>query len=212
MADEQIRLMIVDDHQLIRAGLRKLFEMEKDIAVVAEAESSAQALENLATSRPRIVLMDINIKGEENGLVATRKLLAADPALSVIILTVYDQHEYLVEAVKAGAVGYLLKEVDSRELITAVRRVAAGESLIDPDLGRRIMADLSQTRHRLDALSRREREILDQIAQGRANKEIADALHVSEGTIKNHLTSIFRKLGVADRTQAAILALREKQR
>lgn len=209
---KSIRVQLVDDHELIRVGLRKLFEPESDIEVVAEAATGEAAIEAASRHRPDVILMDINLKKSTNGLEATRTILAHHPGIAIIMLTVYDENQYVIEAVKSGAVGYLQKEVDGEVILDAVRRAANGETLIDEKLSERVMDNLSETEKRLQSLTKRESEILAAIAKGRSNKEISADLSISEGTIKNHITAIFRKLEVADRTQAAILAIRDVRR
>lgn len=210
MSNNPISLLLVDDHDLIRSGLVKLFDIEDDIDVVGEANDSDSAISFIEEKRPDVVLMDINLGDGKNGLETTKEVIKKFPDTSVVILTVYGEHEYVVEAVKSGAVGYLQKEINGEDIISAVRAVAEGKSLIDPELSKRVFENLSSVNDKLESLTKRETEILDLIADGMSNKEIADKLFISEGTIKNHITSLFRKLDVHDRTQAAILALREK--
>lgn len=209
-SEKKIQIFIVDDHQLIREGLKNLLNLESDIDIVGEAAEGRDAVEKIAEVKPDVVLMDINLKGEMNGFDVTKEILANAPEMSVIILTVYDADEYVIAAIKAGAAGFLQKEVDAEELVSSIRRAADGESLMDDEVRQRVMEDIVSAEERLSSLTKREREILGEIGKGLANKEIADKLFVSEGTVKNHITSLFRKLGVQGRTQAALMAWQDR--
>lgn len=207
-----IKVLIADDHEMVRKGVRKMIEREKDIVCVGEAADGREAVEKALSEYPDIVLMDIRMP-DLTGIEATREILASRPQIGVIILTVYSEDEYVRQAIRAGAVGYLLKDVEGKDLVAAIRRVAAGENLIDPELASRILSDIlkgtSPAGGKADLLTTRERELLECVASGLANKEIADRLSISERTVKNHLTNIFKKIDVHDRTQAALFAVRE---
>ena len=219
MADK-IEVLIADDHALMREGLRKILELESDIAVVGEAADGIAAVEKTRELRPHVVLMDVNMPGG-GGLAATRAIRHNFPEVDVIVLTIHDDEEYIIELVSAGAKAYLLKDVDPSRLVEAIRRVRSGETFIPPNLMARIFQKLCQrgidapravpaapARAGSDGLTERELEILQQIVEGRTNKEIAQALYISEKTVKNHVSNILRKLDLSDRTQAAVYAIR----
>ncbi len=208
-----ITLLLVDDQRLMRDGLRTLLEMEDDLQVVAEAENGQQAVEAFVRHQPDVVLMDIRMP-HMDGVEATRRILHAYPQARIIILTTFDDDEYVFEALRAGALGYLLKDVSAAELAEAIRTVAAGGALIEPSVARKVIAEFARLKppvHPLDAglrepLTERESEILALLAQGLSNKAIAARLYLAEGTVKNYVSNIFDKLGVSDRTQAALWA------
>ncbi len=205
-----ITLLLVDDQRLMRDGLRTLLELEADLQVVAEAENGVQAMEAYAAHAPDVVLMDIRMPVMD-GVQATRHLLAAHPDARIIILTTFDDDEYVFDALRAGALGYLLKDVSGTELAEAIRTVAGGGALIEPSVARKVLAEFSRLPAAPRAgpdlpLSERERQILALLAQGLSNKQIATRLHLAEGTVKNYVSSILGKLGVEDRVQAALRA------
>lgn len=208
-----IRVMLVDDQQLIRQGIRILLDIEPDIEVVGEASDGLEALDMAEHIRPDVVLMDIRMPGMD-GVASTRELSARYPSMAVIILTTFDDDEYIFEGLKAGARGYLLKDISSDEMAGAVRVVAAGGALIQPSITRRVVAEFSrmaaapQSGQGLldEPLTEREMEVLKAIAAGMSNREIADQLYITEGTVKNHVSNLLGKLGVRDRTQAVLKA------
>jgi DNA-binding NarL/FixJ family response regulator len=206
-----IKVLIADDHKMFRQGLRKLFEIEPDIEIVGEAQQGLEVPELVRTLEPDVVLMDINMPGID-GLEATRRILGENPDCSIIVLTMFREDEHVFDAIKAGARGYVLKDADSVEVIDAIRKVAAGGSILDPAMAGKVfnqfklMASTSDKGNR-DGLTDRELEILTLIAQGASNREIGEKLFLSEKTIKNYITSIFQKLHMNDRTQAAVYAL-----
>jgi len=210
---ESIRVLLVDDQKLMREGLRVLLELEPGLEVVGEAEDGQAALENYATLQPDVVLMDIRMPGMD-GVEATWRLRERWPQARVIILTTFDDDEYVFEGLRAGALGYLLKDVSGQELAEAVRTVAAGGALIEPSVARKVLAEFARlappARPLAEALpeplSGREREVLRLLGQGLSNREIAAHLSLAEGTVKNYVTGILQKLGVRDRTQAAVRA------
>ncbi len=207
---QPIKLLLVDDQRLMRDGLRTLLELEDDLQVTAEAENGLQALEAYTRHRPDVVLMDIRMP-EMDGVEATRRILQGDPQARIIILTTFDDDEYVFDALRAGALGYLLKDVSGAELAEAIRTVAAGGALIEPSVARKVLAEFSRLPDLPPAsaehgLTEREGEILALIAQGLSNKQIAERLYLAEGTVKNYVSSILNKLGVKDRTQAALWA------
>lgn len=209
---EPIRILLVDDQRLMRDGLRLLLEMEADLQVVAEANNGREALAAYAAEQPDVVLMDIRMP-EMDGVTATRRLCADYPQARIIILTTFDADEYVFDGLRAGALGYLLKDVSGDELATAVRTVAAGGALLGSSVARRVLGQFSQMKPPktaaaplVDPLSDREQEILELVAQGLSNPQIAQRLHLAEGTVKNYVSSILQKIGVRDRTQAVLRA------
>jgi DNA-binding NarL/FixJ family response regulator len=212
MAD-QIRILLVDDQRLMREGLRILLELEPDLEIAGEATDGQEALNAYAESKPDVVLMDVRMPGMD-GVEATWRLRKRWPSARVIILTTFDDDEYVFEGLRAGARGYLLKDVSGHDLAEAVRAVAAGGTLIEPSVARRVVAEFArlappvrQPENGLaEPLSEREREILRLMAQGLTNREIADRLNLAQGTVKNYVTTILQKLGARDRTQAALRA------
>lgn len=210
MADK-ITILLVDDQRLMRDGLRTLLELEEDFMVVGEAANGTEALARYAELQPTIVLMDVRMPGMD-GVEATLRLHTQWPTIKVIILTTFDEDEYIFEGLRAGALGYLLKAVSGDELADAIRRVAAGQALIDPAVTLKVVnafARLAPPMRAIDAgltepLSERELEILKLAAQGLSNREIAERLSLAEGTVKNYVTSLLGKIGARDRTQAAL--------
>lgn len=207
------RILIVDDQRLMREGLRTLLELEPDFAVAGEAGDGAAALEAYEASTPDIVLMDIRMPGMD-GVEATRRLRARHPGARVIILTTFDDEAYVFDGLRAGAQGYLLKDLSGNELATAIRTVMAGGALIEPSVARKVFAEfarLAPAARPLDAglaepLTEREREVLRGVAEGLSNREIGQKLFLTEGTVKNYVTSVLQKIGARDRTQAALRA------
>ncbi len=205
-----IRVLLVDDQRLMREGLRILLELEPDIRVVAEAENGLQALEAYEQHRPDVVLMDIRMP-EMDGVQATRRLLSEHPEARVLILTTFDDDAYVLEGLRAGALGYLLKDASREELAAAIRTVAAGGALFAPQVAHKALNALQQVStppppDLIEPLTEREREILRLMAQGLSNRQIAQRLHLAPGTVKNYVSRILAKLGVKDRTQAALWA------
>jgi DNA-binding NarL/FixJ family response regulator len=208
-----IRVLVVDDEELVRTGLRMILDAEADIDVVGTAADGAQAVSEVRRLRPDVVLMDIRMPGTD-GLEATRRLMAMGaPVPRVIILTTFDLDAYVYEALRTGASGFLLKSARPDELVAAVRAAAAGETLLAPQITRRLIEAFvrrppigSHRAPQLDSLTKRELEVLHHIACGRSNAEIARRLYVSDETVKTHASRVFMKLGVRDRTQAVILA------
>ncbi len=208
-----IRVLLVDDQRLMRDGLRTLIELETDLDVAGEAEDGLEAISAYRNMGPDIVLMDVRMPNL-NGVEATRRIKADFPEANILILTTFDDDEYIFEALRAGASGYLLKDVSGKELADAIRTVAGGGTLIAPSVARKVVSEFARlkpasasTAESLpEPLSVREIEILQVLAQGRTNKEIADYLHLAEGTVKNYVTSILQKIGARDRTQAALRA------
>lgn len=215
----KVRLMIVDDHPLFRQGLRRVLEMEADMTIVGELADGRKALEKAPALKPQVILMDVNLPGM-NGLQVTRELTAAHDDIAVIILTAYHDDEQMLHAIRAGASSYFSKDVAPQKLIDAIHQVAKSryvikdEVLAKPQVANWLINQFEQIageedpEFKFQPLSTREMEILQCIARGQSNKEIAQALGISRQTVKNHMTSILRKLAVNDRTQAAVYALR----
>jgi DNA-binding NarL/FixJ family response regulator len=208
-----IRILIVDDQALFREGLHTLLSVQTDLQVVGEAPNGEEALRLAATHEPDIILMDLHMPILD-GVAATRRLQSSQPSIKVIVLTTFDDDEDVFEGLRAGAVGYLLKDVPSEKLVEAIRGVARGESFLEPSIVNKIVAEFarlspqrpSSSQPLMEPLSERELEILRLLGQGASNKEIADHLVITVGTVKNHLTNIMAKLSVRDRTQAALKA------
>jgi DNA-binding NarL/FixJ family response regulator len=207
-----IRLLLADDHALFRQGLKSLLEAEPDFKVMGEAKDGREALRHALEAHPDVILMDIQMPGLD-GVQAAQEILREWPAAKVIMLTMYRQDGYVFEAVKTGAKGYLLKDVDAKELIEAIRQVAAGEVLLDAEMAEQIIQDFKAKQESIPKthaeLSDREVQILKLVAQGYTNLEIAQEMALSEKTIRNRLSDIFQKLHLNNRTQAALYALRE---
>lgn len=196
------RLLVVDDHHVVRSGLAASLGMEADLTVVAEADTGEQAIEQYRQHQPDVVLMDLRLPGM-NGSETTAALRKEAPDARVLIFTTFEGEEDIYRAMQAGARGYLLKSAPREELLLAIRQIALGERYLPPTLAHRLAARLSSA-----DLSPRELEVLALIRQGRSNKEIGSALHISEDTVKRHVSHLFSKLGVADRAQATAEAIR----
>jgi DNA-binding NarL/FixJ family response regulator len=205
-----IRTLLVDDQSMVRAGLRMLLADEPDIDVVAEAGNGREAVAQAARHHPEVVLMDIRMP-ELDGLEATRLILAADPGTRVLILTTFNLDDYVYEALRAGASGFVLKDDPPEQLIAAVRTVAAGDALLSPSVTRNVIAHFTRSRRQvpppsLDTLTARELDVFRLIADGLSNAEIGRALFISDTTVKTHVTRVLQKLEVRDRAQAIVLA------
>jgi DNA-binding NarL/FixJ family response regulator len=198
------RVVVVDDHAIVRDGIGRLLDSAPDIEVVATAADGAEAIAAVATARPEVVLMDLSMPGVD-GVEATRQLTAGYPDVKVLVLTTFADQRRILDALDAGAAGYLLKDADPDAVINAIRAVVAGGAPLDPKAAR-VLLDSRQTPAPARRLSNRELEVLSLLATGLANKQIARRLGIAERTVKAHLTSIFQQLGVTDRTQAALWA------
>lgn len=216
-----IKLLVADDHALLRQGIKNVLELEPDLVVIGEAADGDEAISKTNELAPDILLLDINMP-RKNGLEVTRCLRDLQSSSKVIILTIHDDENYVVEVIKAGAAGYLLKDVEPGMLVKAIRTVYEGESFIYPTLARKLLSEINRQeekkneavrvfeRRREERLTYREVEVLQLICQGMSNQTIAQTLFLSEKTVKNHLTNIFRKINVTDRTQAVLYALKHK--
>ena len=205
-----IRVLVADDQSMVRAGFRMLLSGEQDIDVVAEAQNGIEAVEKAARFHPTVVLMDIRMP-ELDGLEATRRILAADPAARVLILTTFDLDEYIYEALSAGASGFVLKDDPPEQLIAAIHTVAAGEALLSPGVTKRVIKQFSRVQRPapppgIAELTSRELEVFRLIATGLSNAEIGQELFISDTTVKTHVTRVLQKLGLRDRVQAVVLA------
>lgn len=219
-------IVIIDDHQLFREGVKRILEFEKDFQVVAEGNNGEEAISLVKKYNPDVVLLDINMP-ELNGIEATKKLVNEYPETKIIILSIHDDENYVTHALKTGASGYLLKEMDAEALIEAVRVVANGGSYLHPKVTHNLVKEFrrlaentavhqmatativqQEVRRPLHLLTRRECEVLQLLADGKSNKGIGEALYISEKTVKNHVSNILQKMNVNDRTQAVVLAIK----
>lgn len=210
-----IKVMIADDHSLMRKGLQQILEMENDIKVIAQAKDGQEAVEVGLITAPDIILMDINMP-VKNGMQAIKELKERGCTSQIIVLTIHDDREYLLKSIKAGASGYVMKDAESDHLIEAIRDVYSGQTYIQPNITTSFIREFDDTPHpdtnkrlQRDNLTQREIEVLLLIAEGKNNREIADELFISDKTVKNHVSNIFKKIDVSDRTQAAVYVLRK---
>jgi NarL family two-component system response regulator LiaR len=207
---DPIRVLIVEDHPVVRHGLRGFLETCDDIEVVAEAEDGIQAVTLARKHVPNVILMDL-LMPNMNGVEAIDQIMAFSPATHIIVLTSYTEDEYLFPAMRAGALGYLLKDVEPAELVSAIRAAAHGQTTLHPSVATRLIQGIDNSDDdSLADLSERELDVLRLIACGQSNKEIADTLTIAEGTVKSHVSNILSKLHLAHRTQAALYALKRK--
>lgn len=207
-----IRILIADDQALFRDGLRTLLSTRPEVHVVGEAANGEEAIRTALALKPQVILMDLRMP-VLGGVEATRRLHTLDPSQRIIVLTTFDDEEDVFEALRAGAVGYLLKDAGPERIVEAIQEVARGESFLQPSIAAKVVSEFARLsrplptpRDLVEPLSERERQVLRQLALGRSNKEIARALNLVEGTVKNHMSHILGKLGVLDRTQAALKA------
>lgn len=214
---DRIRILVVDDHTLVREGFARMLELGPEFEVIGQASSARESIEKTRHLQPDIVLMDIKLPGI-NGIEATKMIKQEFPEVEVIILSMYDEDEYVLESVKAGATGYVLKDISQEELFRTIKVVYSDGSLIQPALARKVLREFATMAKEvpyegrgaaLKELSDREIEVLQAVAEGKSNREIADHLTISEKTVRAHLRSIFRKLEVGDRAQAVAEAMRK---
>jgi len=213
---ERIKVLIVDDHRVVREGLSAILKSKEDLDIVGEAQDGQEAVEHVRTLEPDVVLMDVSMP-RMGGVEATRIIKREFPHIGIIALTMYEEQQYIFDLVRAGATGYLLKDSDSAQIVKAIQSIYRGESLIHPSVASKILAEFSLLAQKKGKraswvehdLTEREITVLRLVADGKTNKEIANALDLSEKTVKNHVRNIFHKLQVYDRTQAAILAIRK---
>ena len=208
---EIIRVLIVDDHAIVRKGIHALLATEEDIQVVGEAQDGQEALEQIKALRPDVILLDL-LMPRMDGIEVTRRVVAEDPQARILILTSFAADDKVFPAIKAGALGYLLKDSEPQELVRAIRQVYRGESSLSPAIAHKVLQEISRPPTRPlapEPLTEREVEVLRVIAQGKSNQEIAEELVISEATVRTHVSNILSKLHLASRTQAALYALRE---
>ncbi len=206
-----MKVIVCDDQSIIRDGLKMLLTLERDIEVIGLAQDGAEAVELVARKPPDLVLMDLKMPGM-NGIEATRQIRAKYPNVKVLVLTTYDDDEWVFDAIRAGASGYLLKDTPRDQVIQAVRGTLEGKSFVDPAVAGKLLNQVASQQTQpatliTDKLTEREVDVLRLLARGLNNADIAERLHLSEGTVRNHVSAIFAKLDVSDRTQAAVIAI-----
>ena len=212
-----VRIFLLDDHELVRRGIRDLLWAEDDLTVVGEASTAEEALEKISQTKPDVAVLDVRL-GEgatSNGIEVCRDIRSAHPEIACVMLTSFADDEALFSSIMAGAAGYVLKQIRGSELVSAIRRVAAGESLLDPAVTTRVLERLRSPRADVDplaGLSPQERRILDLIAEGKTNRQIGEALFLAEKTVKNYVSNLLAKLGMERRTEAAAYAARLAER
>jgi DNA-binding NarL/FixJ family response regulator len=211
---DRIGVFLLDDHEIVRRGLKDLIEAEDDLVVVGEASTAAQALARISSARPRVAVLDVRLP-DGDGVTVCRDIRAGMPEVACLMLTSFDDDQALFNAIMAGAAGYVLKQIQGSDLVGAIRTVAGGESLLDPQTTARVMQRL---RHRTEAtdpaagLTEQERRVLDLIGEGLTNRQIGTQMFLAEKTVKNYVSSLLTKLGLERRTQAAVLAARIQDR
>lgn len=206
-----MKIIICDDQAVVRDGLELLLGLEKDLQVVGTARDGAEAVERVSQKQPDLVLMDLKMPGM-NGIEATRQIRARFPNVKVLVLTTYDDDEWLFDAIRAGASGYLLKDTPREKVVEAIRGTVAGRAFVDPAVASKLLDQVASRQSQpasllTEKLTERETDVLRLLARGLNNAEIAGQLHLSEGTVRNHVSAILDKLGVSDRTQAAVIAI-----
>ncbi|MEW6182295.1 MAG: response regulator transcription factor [Bacillota bacterium] len=206
-----VKVLITDDHVLVREGLRKILSVEPMIQVVGEAANGQEAVDLIRKETVDVILLDVNMP-VMNGIDACKEIKRIKPEVSVVALTIHDQDEYLFEMIRAGVSGYVLKDISSDKLVETIEGVAKGESFIPPQLMARVFHEFNRlsVKGNPDGLTEREVEVLRLVAEGASNRDIAGKLYISEKTVKNHLSNIFQKIQVTDRTQAALYALKQR--
>jgi DNA-binding NarL/FixJ family response regulator len=207
-----IRVIICDDQAIVRDGLEMLLKLEKDIDVVGVAQDGVEAIELVKTKTPNLMLMDLKMPGM-TGVEATRRILSKNPEIKVLVLTTYDDDAWVFDAIRAGASGYLLKDTPRSQVIEAIRGTVAGKSYVDPVVTGKLLEQTASQQVQpaskiTEILTEREEDVLRLMARGLTNSEIANQIHLSEGTVRNYVSAIFAKLDVSDRTQAVIIAIR----
>lgn len=211
--EDKITVLLVDDHQVVRQGVRAFLDSQEDLVVVGEAESGMQAVELAAEQIPDVILMDLVMPGEVDGVAATRQVRNTTPRTQVVVLTSYHEDEHIFPAIRAGALSYVLKDIGPDELADVIRKAAKGEAVLNPRVAARLIKEVQNSRNFVanpfTELSNREMEVLRLIAAGSSNADIAVQLVISEKTVKGHVSNILGKLHLADRTQAAVYAWRE---
>lgn len=206
-----MKILLCDDQAVIRDGLEMLLTLEKDMQVIGSASDGAEAIELAAQKQPDLILLDLKMPGT-NGIEATREIRARFPQIKILVLTTYDDDEWVFDAIRAGASGYLLKDTPRQKIIEAIRGTMDGKSFLDPSVAGKLMNQVASNQKQptsilAERLTERELDVLRLIAKGFNNSDIAAQLHLSEGTVRNHVSAILEKLGVSDRTQAAVVAI-----
>jgi DNA-binding NarL/FixJ family response regulator len=206
-----MKILLCDDQAVIRDGLEMLLTLEKDFQVIGTAQDGAEAVELAAQKQPDLILMDLKMPGT-NGIEATRQIHAKFPNMKILVLTTYDDDEWVFDAIRAGASGYLLKDTPRQKIIEAIRGTMDGKSFLDPAIAGKLMNQVASNQKQptsllVEKLTERELDVLRLIAKGFNNNDVAGQLHLSEGTVRNHVSAILEKLGVSDRTQAAVIAI-----
>ena len=206
-----MKILLCDDQAVIRDGLEMLLTLEKDFQVVGTAQDGAEAVELAALKQPDLILMDLKMPGT-NGIEATRQIRARFPEMKILVLTTYDDDEWVFDAIRAGASGYLLKDTPRQKIVEAIRGTMEGKSFVDPAIAGKLMNQVASNQKQptsllVEKLTERELDVLRLIAKGFNNSDIASQLHLSEGTVRNHVSAILEQLGVSDRTQAAVIAI-----
>ncbi|MBV9661945.1 MAG: response regulator transcription factor [Acidimicrobiales bacterium] len=208
-SEAKVTVFLLDDHEVVREGLRSLLESDDRLEIVGEAGTAAEAIELIPRLKPQIAVLDVRLP-DGNGIEVCREVRSRDPGIVCLMLTSFSEEEAIFDAIMAGASGYVLKEVRGSDLVRDVRRVAAGHSLLDPALTTQVMERMHARRHDepTDQLTPREQRILELIAEGKTNRQIADAMYLAEKTIKNYVSNLLSKLGMKRRTEAAVYAVR----
>lgn len=206
-----MKILLCDDQAVIRDGLEMLLQLEKDFQVIGSAQDGFEAMELAAQKQPDLILMDLKMPGM-NGIEATREIRKKHPNMKILVLTTYDDDEWVFDAIRAGASGYLLKDTPRQKIIEAIRGTMDGKSFVDPAVAGKLLNQVANNQTQpasilKDKLTERELDVLRLLAKGMTNTDIAGTLHLSEGTVRNHVSAILEKLGVSDRTQAAVIAI-----
>jgi DNA-binding NarL/FixJ family response regulator len=207
-----VRVFLLDDHEVVRRGVRSLIEVEDDLIVVGEAGTAAEALARIPPTKPDVAIVDVRLP-DGNGVEVCREIRSAHPEIQCLVLTSFADDDALFDAIMAGAAGYLLKQIKENDLVDAIRRVASGQSLLDPQVTARVLERLrrpSVEDERLSGLTEQERKILDLIAEGLTNRQIGERIFLAEKTVKNYVSNLLAKLGMERRTEAAVFAARLK--
>ena len=203
----KIQVIVADDHDLVREGICKLLELSEEMSVIAEAADGLETVSLVREHFPDLVLLDLNMP-RMNGIEAIKKIKEISPEIKVIILTIHEEEEYVYEVTRAGAEGYIQKDIKSDDLYRSIKRVLSGETVFPVEIEKRVEQQINED-EKIEELSDREFQVLELLAQGMSNKELAEELYISEKTVKNHVSNILRKLSVNDRTQAVILGLKK---
>jgi DNA-binding NarL/FixJ family response regulator len=209
-----VRVFLLDDHEIVRRGVRDLIEAEDDLTVVGEASTESEAMARIPATRPDVAVLDVQL-GDGSGIEVAREIRSAHPEIQCLMLTSFADDEALFDSILAGAAGYVLKQVRGGELLEGIRRVAAGQSLLDPSMTTRVLDRLRRGNvedERVASLTSQERRILDLLAEGLTNRQIAERLHLAEKTVKNYVSNLLMKMGMQRRTEAAVYAARQADR